>query len=52
LLETWSHPELIIFVLGPDKAPGGISAVVDEIRAGLIRPVGRDEPCEIKGVGS
>jgi hypothetical protein len=37
LHETWSQPELIVFGLCPDKASGGISAVVDEIRAGLIR---------------
>lgn len=52
LLQTWSHPELIVFGLSPQGGYGGISAVVDEIRSGVVRPVGRNEPFDIKGVGS
>ncbi len=52
LLSTWSHPELIVFGLHPHDAYGGITAVVDEIRSGAVRPVGRDEPFDIQGVGS
>ena len=52
LLKTWSHPELIVFGLGPQNAYGGISAVVDEIRSGVVHPVGRDKPFDIQGVAS
>ena len=52
LLKTLSHPELIVFGLNPQNAYGGISAVVDEIRSGVVHPLGRDAPFDVDGVGS
>ncbi len=52
LLETWSHPELIVFGLPPKVGYAGINAVVEDVAAGLTHTVGRGHPFELGGIRS
>lgn len=49
IIETWSHPELIVFGLDAGSAHWLLSAVVDDLKAGVAHETGRDTEFDLDG---
>ncbi len=49
VIETWRHPELIVFGLDTGSAHWLLSAVVDDLKAGVVHTPGRDNEFDLQG---